>query len=55
MRYKVRKMFGPKPRHNVSGDYGVWDSQEDRWVLNATFINKPKAKRIAYVMNGHKK
>lgn len=50
-RYKVKKMNKPKPRHNVSGDYGVWDSSHNRWVLNAEFIDISRAKRIMTVMN----
>lgn len=54
-RYKVRRMNRQEPRHNISGKYGVWDSKDDRWVLNAEFINKNKASRIAYLMNGNKR
>lgn len=51
IRYKVRKMDRPSPRHNVSGNFGVWDSTNNRWVLNAEFIKESKAKRIARLMN----
>lgn len=50
-RYTLRKMNKPKPRHNVSGDWGVWDSLNNRWVLNAEFLNKPRARRIQDALN----
>lgn len=50
-RYLVKKMNKPKPRHNVSGEYGVWDRDNNRWVLNAEFVDERKARKIAYAMN----
>lgn len=50
-RYTIRKMNKPTPRHSVSGNWGVWDSLNSRWVLNAEFVNKPRARRIADLMN----
>lgn len=50
-RYIVRKMKEPKPRHNVSGDYGVWDRNHDRWVLNTEFLSHAKAQKMARLMN----
>lgn len=50
-RYLIRKMNLPMPRHNVSGDYGVWDSKFGRWVLNAQFLNHTRARKLARLMN----
>ena len=50
-RYLTRKMKIPRPRHNVSGDYGVWDGKFDRWVLNAQFLSHARAQKLARLMN----
>lgn len=47
LRYRARVRRSEMPRSN--NDYGVWDSQKNKWVLE--FVTMSKAKQEAVRMN----
>lgn len=51
MRYEIRvfsraKIITSKDKKPVGVFYGVWDTRNNNWVINATGIGKHKAERI---------
>lgn len=47
LRYRARVRRSEMPRSN--NDYGVWDAQENKWVVE--FVTMSNAKGIAKKMN----
>lgn len=56
-RYEVRVYRTSKfkkPGNKDFTTYGVWDNQENHWVINSTKVGREKAETILYMLEQHK-